>query len=138
MPDPDVGDRRPEAAPPAAVGAAVLAFVGALPVLYIAFVLWALGGLSSDRGDRGWALLPLAAALAQVWGGVRLLRRRGWRFLALGCLPAAVFVGLLVAQSAALGGRPPPGLVLLLLAGPVLALGLALTPQVRHWVAGRP
>ncbi|MCU1606898.1 MAG: hypothetical protein JWP46_3363 [Modestobacter sp.] len=111
----------------------MLAVVGALPVLYLALVIWALGGLSSDGRDRAWALLPLAAAVAQVWGGVRLLRRRGWRLLAVACVPATAFVGWLVLDSAS-AGQPPPGGPLLVLLTPVVALGLAVTPRVRAWV----
>jgi hypothetical protein len=136
MPDPDVAAHPPAPLPPAAVAAAVLAFVGALPVLYLALVIWALGGLSSDGGDRGWALLPLAAALAQVWGGVRLLRGQGWRLLAMACLPATVVVGWLVVDSVSAGQPPPLGPLLLVLT-PVVALGLALTPPVRHWIDAR-
>jgi hypothetical protein len=131
MSHPDAAPR--PAAPAAAVGAAVLAVVGALPVLYLALLIWALGGLSSDGRGRAWALLPLAAAVAQVWGGVRLLRRRGWRLLAVACGPATAFVGWLVLASASAGQPPPVGPLLVLLT-PVVALGLAVTPRVRAWV----
>ena len=137
MSPPDAAPRpaapAPAPVPAAAVGAAALAVVGALPVLYLALLVRALGGLGSDGRDRAWALLPLAAAVAQVWGGVRLLRRRGWRLLALACAPATAFVGWLVLDSAA-GGRPPPVGPLLVLLTPVVALGLAVTPRVRAWV----
>ena len=51
-------------APPAAMAAGVLAGLGALVLLYLAFLVFALGGLSSDGADRVWALLPLAAGVA--------------------------------------------------------------------------
>jgi peptidoglycan/LPS O-acetylase OafA/YrhL len=124
-----------ESSPPAAIAAAVLAGLGALVLLCLAFLVLALGGLSSDGADRAWALLPLAAGLAAALGSVRLLRRRGWGALAAACLLAAAFVVLLVAQAADLGEDPPVGLAALLLAGPVLALALALTPPVRRWLA---
>jgi peptidoglycan/LPS O-acetylase OafA/YrhL len=122
-------------APRAVLAAAVLAGIGALVLLALAFLVLALGGLSSDGADRAWALLPLAAGLAAALGSVRLLRRRGWGALAAACLLAAAFVVLLVAQAADLGEDPPVGLAALLLAGPVLALALALTPPVRRWLA---
>ncbi|MBY3552126.1 hypothetical protein [Modestobacter lapidis] len=122
-------------APRAALLAVVLAGVGALVLLFLAFLIFALGGLGSDGADREWALLPLAAGLAAGTGAIRLLRRRGWGVLAVACLLAAAFVALLVARTADVGEDPPVGLALLLLAGPVLALGLVLTPTVRRWLA---
>lgn len=121
-------------APRAALAAAVLAGLGALVLLYLAFLVFALGGLSSDGEDRAWALLPLAAGLAAAAGAVRLLRRRGAGLLAVAAVLAAAFVALLVAQAADLGEDPPVGLALLLLAGPVAALALALTAPVRRWL----
>ena len=120
------------------LAAAVLAGIGALVLLALAFLVLALGGLSSDGADRAWALLPLAAGLAAALGSVRLLRRRGWGALAVACLLAAAFVVLLVVQAADLGEDPPVGLSLLMLAGPVAALGLALTPPVRRWLGTAP
>ena len=127
-------------APRAALAAGVLAGIGALVLLAVAFLVLALGGLSSGGADRAWALLPLAAGLAGALGGVRLLRRRGWGAVAVAvaCLLTAAFVVLLVAQARDLGEDPTVGLSLLLLAGPVAALGLALTPPVRRWLATAP
>lgn len=138
---PDVVPHPAAPAPAVVVGAAILAFVGALPMLYLALIIYALAGEGSSDGTGGgnrlWALLPLVAAVAQVWGGVRLLRGRGWRLLAVACLPATAFVGWLVVQSTAAGEPPPLGLLLMVLISPVVALGLTLTPRVRHWSAGR-
>jgi hypothetical protein len=131
--------RRParpvDPAPPAAIAAAVIALIGALVLLFLAFLVLALGGLDSDGAGRLWALLPLAAGGAAAVGGLRLLRRRGWRLLAAATGLAAVFAAVLVARSADLGEEVPVGMVLLLLAGPVVALALALTPAVRRWLA---
>jgi peptidoglycan/LPS O-acetylase OafA/YrhL len=120
------------------LAAAVLAGIGTLILLYLAFLVMALGGLSNDGADRAWALLPLAAGVATAVGGVRLLRRRGGGALAVACLLAAAFVVLLAAQAADYGEGPPVGLALLLLTGPVVALALALTPPVRRWLATAP
>jgi hypothetical protein len=122
------------APPPVAIAASVVAIIGGLVLLYLAFLVLALGGLSNDGADRAWAVLPLAAGLAAAVGGLRLLRRRGWRLLGVAALLAAAFVVVLVAQSADLGEDPPVGMALLLLAGPVVALALALTPPVRRWL----
>jgi hypothetical protein len=136
---PDIAPRPATRTPVAVVAAAAFAFVGVLPLLYLALVIWALGGLDADSvGDRAWALVPLAAAVGQVVGGVRLLRRRGWRLLAVSCLPATAFVGWLAAQAVA-GGDPISLVSLVLLLGsPVVALVLVLLPQVRHWAGARP
>jgi hypothetical protein len=135
MPTPDVAPSPASSAPAPAMLAGVLGIAGALPVLYLGMLVWALGGLSSDGSGRSWALLPLVAAATQLAGGVRLLRRRDWRLLVAGCVPVAVFVAGVLARSLAVGEIPPVGT--LLLAGPVLALVLALTPRARQWVAGR-
>jgi len=125
-------------APRAALAAGVLAGLGALVLLYLAFLVLALGGLSADGAERSWALLPLAAGVVTALGCVRLLRRRGWGALGVACLLAAAFVALLAAQAADLGEDPPLGLAAVLLAGPVVALALALTPPVRRWLATGP
>jgi hypothetical protein len=128
-----------EPAPPAAIAAAVIALIGALVLLCLAFLALALGGLTSDGAGRAWALLPLAAGVAAGVGGLRLLRRRaGWGLLVGATVLAAVFGAVLAAQSADLGEEAPVGMLLLLLAGPLVALGLSLTPAVRTWLAAAP
>ena len=126
-------------APPAAIAAAVIAVIGALVLLFLAFLVLALGGLDSDGAGRLWALLPLAAGLAAAVGGLRLLRRRrGQGLLAVATLLAARFAGVLAVRSADLGEEPPVGMMLLLLAGPLLALAMSLAPKVRSWLAAAP
>ena len=129
---------RPVDPPPApALAAAVLAVLGGLLLLWLALVLWALGGLSSDGSGRAWALLPLAAGATTLTGAVWVLRRRGWWPLALASLLALAFVGVLAAEAADLGESPPVGTAGLVLVGPVLALALACTPRARTWLTGR-
>ena len=118
------------------MAAAVLAVLGGLALLWLAFVLWGLGGPGSDGSGRAWALLPLAAGATALIGGVWVLRRRGWWPLAVAGLLALAFVGVLAADSARFGEGPPVGMAVLVLAGPVLALALARTPRVRAWLAG--
>jgi hypothetical protein len=128
---------RPVDPPPApAVAAVALAFLGGLALLWLALVVWGLGGLSSDGSGRAWALLPLAAGATSLIGGVWVLRRRGWWPLAVAGLLALAFVGLLAADSARYGEDLPVGMAVLVLAGPVLALALACTPRVRAWLTG--
>ncbi len=129
---------RPVDPPPApALAAAVFAFLGGLALLWLAVVLWGLGGLSSDGSGRAWALLPLAAGVTALAGGVMVLRRRGWWPLAVASLLALAFVGVLAADSARFGEDLPVGMAVVVLAGPVLALALACTPRVRTWLTGR-
>ena len=129
---------RPVDPPPTpALAAAVLAVLGGLLLLWLALVLWALGGLSSDGSGRAWELLPLAAGGTTLIGAVWVLRRRGWWPLALASLLALAFVGVLAAEAADLGESPPVGTAVLVLAGPVLALALACTPRARTWLTGR-
>ena len=120
--------------PPAAVAGAVAAFLGALVSLWLAVVLVALGEPDSGGIGRAWALVPLVGAAALTGGGVQLLRRRGWWLLAAGLAAAVAFVARLSTDSASLGEPAPWGLGILVLAGPVVALLLALTPRVRDWL----
>jgi hypothetical protein len=131
--------RSRSAVPGPALAAVVLAAVGALPVLYVAAVIWLLGGMSADGSGRGWALLPLAGAVGQVAGAVQLRRRRSWLLLALGCVPAVAFLGwhVLVLVRAAPLETGPTALLVGVLLFPLIALVLAFTAPVRRWVGSR-
>lgn len=129
-------DTTPDRLPGPAVAAAVLGLVTAAVAAVMALGLLGLGALTQD-GYAGvlWLVGLLAAAVAQGWGAVRLLRRRGWLLLALGSLP-----GLLPAV--ALGGvwleyREGLTVVGTLAALPVLTLVLTVLPRVRRWATPR-
>jgi hypothetical protein len=129
-------------APPArlpvpAVAAAVLGLVSAAVAGVMALGLVGLGALTQDGAAAVlWLAGLVLAAVAQAWGAVRLLRRRGWRLLALGSLPGVLPAVALVGVWLEYG----EGLAIIgaLAALPALALVLTLLPAVRRWAAPAP
>ena len=77
-----------------------------------------------------------APAVAQAWGAVRLLRRRGWLLLALGALPGVLPAVALIGVWLEYGEGLPT--ITALAAIPLLALVLTLLPPVRRWAAPPP
>jgi hypothetical protein len=123
--------------PAAALAAGVLGIVGALPPAFLAVTAVALGGLTADAGPDPWTYLLLLAPLVLLAGAMLLLARRSWLLLVLGVLPVAVLTGAVIWAVA----DTEEGSVfwpLLLLAFPLVAAALALTPRVRGWVSARP
>ncbi len=80
----------------------VVGLLAAAASLFCAAFLTAFGLLF----DGGWlttlVLCELAGGVLSVWGSVRVLRRRGWRLLAVGSL-----LGLYPSIAAVLEGHPP-------------------------------
>jgi hypothetical protein len=118
------------------VAAAVLGCVAAATAGVMALGLVGLGGLTEGGAQAVLWLAALSlAAVAQGWGVVRLLRRRGWLLLALaslpGLLPAVALVAVWIEYREGL-----PAIVGLA-AVPLLALCCTLTPAVRRWAGGR-
>jgi hypothetical protein len=125
---------RPAPAPPAATAAAVLGIVAALPLLLTLLGLVLMTGDEHPVAPTTW--LWLLVAVPQPAGAVLLLRRRGWRVLALGCLPGLLLFAPPVAQAGSHGALAAP----LPLAGLVLqavTLGLTLQRDVRRWTGAR-
>ncbi|MGK5111929.1 MULTISPECIES: hypothetical protein [unclassified Geodermatophilus] len=136
--------RRAETVPPsdprmpgAALAAGIVGIVGAMPAAFVAVLAVTLGGLDADTGPDPWTYLLVVAPVLQLFGALWLLARRGWLPLVLAVLPVAVLTGAVIwaAADQDTGGAGWP---LLLLAGPLVAAGLALAPSVRRWIAGRP
>ena len=124
----------PDLPPVLAVTAAVLGLVSAAVAAVMALGLVGLGALTQDGTSAVlWLGGLLAAAVAQGWGAVRLLRRRGWALLALGSLPgllpAAALIGVWLEY------REGLSTIAGLAAVPLLALLATLTPPVRRWAA---
>ena len=119
------------------VTAGVLGLVSAALSGFTAFLVVALGGLAQDDGSGGrwWFLGVLGAAVAQGWGAVRLLRRRGWLLLALGSLPG--LLPLLALFGVWLEYRQDPTLLEVVAAFPLLTIVLTLLPSVRRWSNGQ-
>ncbi|PRY50591.1 hypothetical protein LY71_103150 [Geodermatophilus tzadiensis] len=125
------------AAPPPPAGrplAAPFAFVFGLLVaaedLYLGWLL-----LEPDPGWHWYVVVSAGLALLAVAGAVLVLlgRGRGWLVLAVAAvLPALLLLGV-AGLFGALGDGGSVGWALLLLAGPVGALVLALGRPIREW-----
>ena len=112
----------------------VLGMAAAAVAALLAFFVVALGGLTADDGSGGWWVLGMVlAAVGQCWGAVCLLRRRGWRLLALASLPGMLPLAALVVVWTEY--HQDPSLLEALASIPVLTLVLTLTPPVRRWAA---
>jgi hypothetical protein len=115
----------------------VLGIVSAVVATLVAFLLIALGGLTADDGTgRWWTVGLVLAAAGQGWGAVRLLRRRGWRLLALASLPGMLPLAALVVVW--MEYHQDPSLLEAIASIPVLTLVLTLTPPVRRWADPQP
>lgn len=130
----------PASAPPGsvpAVTAGVLGLVSAAVSAVVGLLVFALGGLTEDAGSAGrwWFLGLVAAAVAQAWGAVRLLRRRGWRLLALGSVPGLLPLVAMIAIW--LEYRQDPTLLEVLAGLPLVTLLLLLPPSARRWADTR-
>ena len=120
-----------------AVVTGVLGLAGAAVWAVMALLHIADAGLNGDHGpDMLWVAIVVALAVAQGWGAVRLLRRRGWALLALGSLPGVLPVlvlGVLWTEY-----RQEMTSLDVLAALPALPLVLVLLPPVRRWATPRP
>jgi peptidoglycan/LPS O-acetylase OafA/YrhL len=123
--------------PGLALAAGIIGIVGAVPLMFVAVLAVALGGLSADTGPDPWTYLLILAPLLEVFGAVWLLARRSWLPLVLALVPTVVLTVAVIVTAA---GQDSEGLgwPLLLVAGPAVAAALALAPSVRRWTAGRP
>jgi len=121
--------------PPTVVLASVASGVGALPLLFVTAVAWALAGSGDLPPWLGPVLLVLV--VAQLAGAARLVRRRG-RALLLGS-SISIVLAVPLAVVATSPGQPGPlaetvaGLAVLV-AGPALAGVLGSSPRARTWV----
>jgi hypothetical protein len=119
--------------------AVVFAVLVAAEELYLAWLL-----RTPETGWDAFAVVPILLAVlalvaaALVWTG----RARGWLVLAVAAVVPLVGMLGLTAIFAALGGGQAMWSALLMLAGPIGALVLALRRPVRAWTspapAGRP
>jgi hypothetical protein len=123
--------------PGAALAAAVLSAVGVLPLAGVAMLVVVLGGLEADDGHRDWwALLLVVPALVQLVATVVLVLRRGRWPLVLGAVLALAAAVLIVRTAASVDQAVGAGPFILVLF-PVLAAGIAYSPPVSRWLAGR-
>ena len=125
----------PSRIPGPALAAAVLAAVGVLPLVIVAFLVVALGGLQADAG-RDWftagllVLPPFLQLFALGW----LLLRRGRIPLVVSALVVVAVAVLVIGTATSIGSSVGAGPFVLAIC-PVLAAGLAMTPAVGRWLA---
>ncbi|MGY1746178.1 hypothetical protein [Blastococcus sp. SYSU D00695] len=127
----------PARMPWTALTAGVCGVVAVVPLLLMALLLFALGGLSSDSAREPWVWVVFLAPVVQLLAAMWLLTRRGWVPLLLAVL---LPVGLTVAVYRAAwedGDGVGVGPLLIMLF-PVLAAAFALARPTRAWLAGRP
>jgi hypothetical protein len=120
-----------------ALTAGICGVVGIVPLLLMALLLFALGGLSSDSAREPWVWLILLAPVVQLLAAMWLFSRRGWVPLVLAVLPAAGLTWAIY-WSARTDDDPVGVGPLLIVLFPLLAAGFAVARPTRQWVAGRP
>ena len=121
--------------PGPAVAAAILAAIGVLPLVIVAFFVVALGGLDADTG-RDWftVVLILVPPFLQLFALGWLLFRRGRVPLVLSALVVIAVAVLVIGTASSIGSSVGPGPFVLALF-PVLAAVVAFTPAVGRWLA---
>ena len=127
------GDRMPWTA----LTAVVCGVVAVIPLLLMALLLFAVGGLSSDAAREWWVWVVFLAPVLQFVAALWLVRRRGWVPLLLAVLPSAALTALVYAAAREEGDAVGVG-PLLIVFFPLLAAGFAAAPPTRRWLAGRP
>ncbi len=129
----------PSRMPGLAIAAAAIGAVGVLPLAVVAFLAFALGGVQADAGGgRPWwtsalLLMPVLQLFAVLW----LVVRRGRWPLVLGAAVSLAFTGLVIGVAASAGQDVGVGPFVVAVC-PMVAAGLAFSPQVGAWLAGRP
>jgi hypothetical protein len=120
-----------------ALTAVICGVVAVVPLLLMALLLFALGGLNSDNAREPWVWLILLSPVIQIFATLWLFTRHGWVPLVLAVAPAAVFTGAIFWSARdndeAVGFGP-----LLIVLFPLLAAGFAVARPTREWLAGRP
>lgn len=120
-----------------ALAAGVCGVVAVVPLLLMALLLFALGGLSSDSAREPWVWLIFLAPVLQFAAALWLFTRHGWLPLVLVVLPSAALTWVIYWSAGDDGDRVGIGPLLIVLF-PVLAAGLAVARPTRAWLAARP
>ncbi|MGR7027933.1 hypothetical protein [Geodermatophilus sp. URMC 62] len=129
----------PSRIPGLAIAAAAVGALGVLPLALVAVLAFALGGVQGDSsgGRDWWTFALLLLPLLQLFGVSWLVVRRGRWPLVLSAAAALAFAGLVLGTAASVGQDVGAG-PLLVAVCPVIAAGLAFSPQVGAWLAGHP
>ncbi|MGY1814110.1 hypothetical protein [Blastococcus sp. SYSU D00820] len=109
-----------------------LSVVAVAVLLMLAFLLYALGGLSGDGVREPWVWVVMLCPLVQLFGTMWLVTRRGWVPMVVAVVPAALFAGLLYANAGEGGVGAWP---LMIVGFPLAAAVLAASPPSRRWLA---
>ncbi|WP_029430369.1 hypothetical protein [Blastococcus sp. URHD0036] len=120
-----------------AVTAMVCAAVAVIPLLLMAVLLFAVGGLSPDAAREAWVWVVFLAPVVQFVAAMLLVTRRGWLPLVLAVLPSALLTWAVYAAARDEGDAVGVG-PLLIVFFPLLAAGFAAAPPTRRWLAARP
>ncbi|RBY88369.1 hypothetical protein DQ240_05995 [Blastococcus sp. TF02A-26] len=120
-----------------ALTAVVCGGVAVIPLLLMAVLLFAVGGLSSDSAREPWVWIVFLAPVVQLAAAMWLVLRRGWLPLVLAVLPSAALLWAVYSAAEDEGDAVGAGPVLLVLF-PLLAAGFAAAPPTRRWLAARP
>ena len=120
-----------------ALAAGVCGVVAVVPLLLMALLLFAAGGLSPDSAREPWVWLVFLAPVVQFVATLWLLTRHGRLPLVLAVLPPAALSWAVYRFAPDDGDQVGIGPLLIVLF-PVLAAGFALAPATRGWLAARP
>lgn len=120
-----------------ALTAVVCGVVAVVPLLLMALLLFALGGLSSDAAREPWVWLIFLAPVVQFLAAMLLITRRGWLPLVIAVLPSAALTWAVYAAARDEGDAVGVG-PLLIVFFPLLAAGFAAAAPTRRWLAARP
>ncbi|MGY1793777.1 hypothetical protein ACI796_07290 [Geodermatophilus sp. SYSU D00525] len=126
----------PSRMPGTAIAAAAVGALGVLPLALVTVLPFVLGGVQSDDVRDWWVYALLLLPVIQLFGVVWLVSRRGRWPLLLGAVASLGFALLVVATAVAVGedvGVAP----FVVAVCPLVAAGLALSPRVSAWLAGR-
>ncbi|MGY1830305.1 hypothetical protein ACI8AA_07730 [Geodermatophilus sp. SYSU D01180] len=126
----------PSRMPGTAIAAAAVGALGVLPLALVTVLPFVLGGVQSDDVRDWWVYALLLLPVVQLFGVVWLVSRRGRWPLLLGAVGSVVFALLVMATAAAVGEDVGVAPVVVAVC-PLVAAGLALSPRVTAWLAGR-
>ncbi len=129
---PGASDRMPWTA----LTAGICGVVAVVPLLLMALLLFALGGLSSDSAREPWVWLIFLAPIVQFVAALWLFTRHGWLPLVLAVLPSVALTAAIYWAARDDGDPVGPGPLLIVLF-PLLAAGFPLARPTREWLAAR-